>query len=77
MKREIVSEPEISMFEKLPDYPGENVKIVSGYAIHDYLCDQTARPIRAGDFCYAVSIYRDGEYYQWEQEYLNTMKQVK
>jgi len=78
MKREILClECKKTFREQFPDdnpYPGEHIKIVSGFAGLDLVCDGCGDPLMTGYRCAAVSIWSDRggiPYSEWEGEYIS------
>jgi hypothetical protein len=57
MKRELVCKACVGGWQKLVGkYPGEDVKIVKGTALRDYVCDDCGKPIGEKEFAAAVSV---------------------
>lgn len=77
MKREIVNHDNVGNWVKLiGNYPGENIRIVRGYAQQDMICDQSGDQIEIGELCYAVTVYigKEGTPGPWENEYLTQIE---
>jgi len=78
MKREIhcigCKETFREQFPNNDPYPGEHIKVVSGFAISDMICDGCGDSLWAGRECAAVSIWTDRggiPYYEWEREFIS------
>jgi hypothetical protein len=78
MKREILCMGCKADFrQQFPDdnpYPGEHIKIVSGFAGFDMVCDGCGCPVGLWTECAAVSIWADRggiPYYEWEREFIS------
>jgi len=73
MKREILCESCAPKVRKLalPSEPGEGYAAVPGKLKASCQCDYCSQPLNAGDSAVASSMYIDGRYYPWEEDYLN------
>ncbi len=59
-------------------YPEEKIKVVSGIAKNNYICDTCGTMLEKGTPCAAVSISVDRggvPYYEWEHDYIVTASQ--
>jgi hypothetical protein len=61
------------LFPKDKPYPGENVRFVHGRAKAQYHCDHCFQSIHPTDHACAFTIFLDGEYPEWETEYLTAI----
>lgn len=70
MKREITCAKCVENWRALVGkYPGEEISIVEGSALKDFICDDCACPLPKGTTVYAMSLYTaQTPYFKWEDE---------
>ena len=72
MKREITCAECVKNWRAMVGkYPGEEIKIIEGSALRDYVCDDCVRPLPEGSTVYAMSLYTERTpYSEWEHDFI-------